>query len=154
MGQQEPPGEEGTALGAQLVASGDLADQAVIPGLFGRGGERRSAHTVVRIEVDGAAALMRPPGQKPPLIDINQPPPAPAAFELHVRQLGPATDVTQRLVRHIQEWDHAGRPRQILQQIRVLPSEMAYTTAEGESLLDQEGAKLVLTMVQSTSESR
>jgi protein-L-isoaspartate(D-aspartate) O-methyltransferase len=151
---QEPSGEEGTALGAQLIAAGDLADQAVIPALFGFGGERKAIHTFVLIEAGGAAALMRPPGQKPPLFDINHPPPAPSVFELHVRQLGPATDVTQRLVKYIQEWDRAGRPRQVLQQIRLLPSEMAYTPAEGESLLEQEGAKLVLTTAQRTSKSR
>ena len=141
---REPPGEEQTVLGAQLVAGGDLADQGIIPALYGFGGERRSMHTVVLIEADGAAAMMRPPGQTPPLIDITHPPADPLAFELYVRQLGPGTDVAQRLVESIQAWDRAGRPRPICSQIRALPTEMAYTPAEGELLLDQKGTKLVI----------
>ncbi len=101
-------------------------------------------HTFVLIEADGAAAMMRPPGQTPPLIDVNHPPHDPPAFELYVRQLGPGTDATQRLVKRIQDWDRAGRPERRCRQIRALPAEMAYTPAEGELLLDEKGTKLVI----------
>jgi protein-L-isoaspartate(D-aspartate) O-methyltransferase len=144
MGLQEPPGEEQTALGARLVAGGDLADQDVIPALYGFGGEAKSMHTSVLIETDGAAAMVRPPGQTPPLIDVNHPPQDPPGFELYVRQLGPGRDATRRLVKSIQDWDRAGRPERRCRQIRALPAETAYIPAEGELLLNQKGTKLVV----------
>jgi protein-L-isoaspartate(D-aspartate) O-methyltransferase len=142
MSLQEPPGEERTALRAGLVAKGDLADQDLIPALHGLGGEWKAMHTFVLIEADGAAAMMRPPGQRPPLVDINHPQ-DPVPFELHVRQLGPDPHAAQCLVESIQEWDRAGRP-ETRWHIRALPAEMAYTPAEDEFLLDQEWTKLVI----------
>jgi protein-L-isoaspartate(D-aspartate) O-methyltransferase len=144
IGVQWPQGDETTALPARLSAGGDLADQNVIPALCGFGGEIKAMHTFVLTEADGGAAMMRPLGQTPPLIDVNHPPADPPAFELYVRQLGPGTDATQHLVERIQDWDRAGRPKRRCRQIRALPAEMAYAPAEGELLLDRKGTKLVI----------
>ena len=66
----------------------------------------------IKIEVDGAAALMRPPGQIPPFwLDFEHPPDEPPAFELYVRQLGPGPGAAQRMVKRSQDWDRAGRPQ-------------------------------------------
>jgi len=134
--------EETAVLRASLSARGDLADQGVIPALFGVGGEWKSRGTIVLIEADGAAAMMRPPGQIPPLVDVNHPQDH-VPFEVYVRQLGPGTHAAQCFVSSIQEWDRAGRPEPRWH-IRALPADMAYTPAEDEFLLDQEWAKLVI----------
>jgi hypothetical protein len=137
-------GQEGTALRAGLSARDDLADLDVIPALSGLGGEWKSIHTFVLIEADGAAAMMRPPGQRPPLVDINHPHPQdPVPFEVYVRQLGPGTHAAQRMVRSVQAWDRAGRPASRWH-IRALPAETAYTPGEGEFLLDKAWTKLVI----------
>jgi protein-L-isoaspartate(D-aspartate) O-methyltransferase len=137
-------GNERADLRAGLSARGDLADQQVIPALWGLDGERKGMHTFVLIEAGGAAALMRPPGQTPPLIDVDHPPDhPPTAFELYVRQLGPDSHAGQCLVETIQDWDGAGRPEPNWH-IRALPAEMAYTSKEGEFLLDRKWTKLVV----------
>jgi protein-L-isoaspartate(D-aspartate) O-methyltransferase len=135
-------GKEGRLLHAGLTARGDLVDQDVIPALFGLGGEWKSLTTMVLIGADGAAAMKRPPGQRPPLADVNAPGDR-TPFEVYVRQLGPGSDAAQRLVASIQEWDRAGRPKSRWH-IRALPADMAYPLAEGEFLLDREWTKLVI----------
>ena len=139
---QGPLGDEETTLGAGLSARGDLADQDLIPALSGTGGEWKAVGTFVLIEVDGAAAMMRSPGQRPPLVDINHPQ-DPMPFEVYVRQLGPGTHAAQCLVESIQDWDRTGRPEPRWQ-IRALPAEMADTLEEGEFLLDHKWTKLVI----------
>jgi hypothetical protein len=99
-------------------------------------------NTVVLIEADGAAAMARPPGHRPPMVDINHPH-DPVPFEVYVRQLGPGAYAAQCMVESIQDWDRAGRPEPRWH-IRALPAEMAYTPAEEEFLLDYGGAKLVI----------
>jgi protein-L-isoaspartate(D-aspartate) O-methyltransferase len=138
---QGAQGDERTDLRAGLSARGDLADQEVIPALWGLGGERKGIHTFVLIEAGGAAALTWPPGQMLPLVDDNHSPDA--AFELYVRQLGPGPHAAQCLVASIQDWDRAGRPETDWH-IRALPAEMAYTPAEDELLLDRKWTKLVI----------
>lgn len=145
MGLQEPQGEEKTAVRARLAARGDLADQDIIPALSGLGGEWKSLNAFVLIEADGAAAMMRPPGQRPPLVDVNHPH-DPAPFEVYVRQLGPGTHAAQCMVESIQDWDRAGRPKSRWQ-IRALPADMEYAHAEGEHVLDYGGAKLIVRYV-------
>jgi protein-L-isoaspartate(D-aspartate) O-methyltransferase len=142
IGLQGLQGNERTVLRAGLVAKGDLADQDVIPALSGIGGEWKAVSTFVLIETDGAAALMRPPGQRPPLVDINHPQ-DPTPFEVYVRQLGPGNYAALRLVESVQKWDRAGRPKSRWH-IRALPAEMAYTPAEDEFLSDREWTKLVI----------
>jgi hypothetical protein len=99
-------------------------------------------NTMVLIEGDGAAAMVRPPGQRPPLTDVNSPLDR-TPFEVYVRQLGPGSYAVQRLVAAIQEWDRAGRPRSRWH-IRALPAEMSYSPKEGEFLLDHKWTKLVI----------
>jgi protein-L-isoaspartate(D-aspartate) O-methyltransferase len=141
---QGSQGQEGAATRAGLSARGDLADQDVIPALSGLGGEWKSINTFVLVETDGAAAMMRPPGQRPPLVDINNPHlQDPVPFEVYVRQLGTGTRAAERMVRSIQDWDRAGRPASRWH-IRALPAETACTPGEGEFLLDREWTKLVI----------
>jgi len=142
LGLQGLQGEERRLLHAGLTAKGDLADRDDIPAGFGLGGEGKSTNTAVLIEADGAAAMMRPPGQRPPLADVNSPWDR-APFEVYVRQLGPGSYAAQSMVRSVQDWDRAGRPKSRWQ-IRALPAEMAYISAEGEYVLDYGGAKLII----------
>jgi hypothetical protein len=142
IGLQGLRGEGRRLLHAGLTARGNLADQAVIPALSGLGGEWKSMNTMVLIEADGAAAMMRPPGQRPPLTDVNSPWDR-TPFEVYVRQLGPGSYAAQRLVESVQKWDRAGRPKSRWH-IRALPAEMAYTAREGEFLLDRKWTKLVI----------
>jgi hypothetical protein len=111
----------------------------------------KAMHTVALLEAESAAAMMLPPGQIPPLIDVNHPPQGPPpTFEVYVRQLGPRGNAAQRLVNLIQEWDRAGRPESQWHtpaskwHIRALPGDMAYTPSEDEVWLDREGTKLVI----------
>mgnify|MGYP000615062634 CR=1 FL=1 len=106
---QGAKGDERTDLRAGLSARGDLADQEIIPVLWGLGGEKKGIHTFVWIEADGAAAMMWPPGQRFSLVDANHSPDR--LFEVYVRQLGPGSGAAQRMVKRIQEWDRAGRPQ-------------------------------------------
>ena len=108
-GHQGAQRDERTDLRAGLSARGDLADQEIFPALWGLEGERKGIHTFVWIEVNGAAAMMWPPGQTPPLIDDQHSPDA--AFELYVRQFGAGHQAAHYLVACIQEWDRAGRPQ-------------------------------------------
>jgi hypothetical protein len=99
-------------------------------------------NTMVLVDADGAAAMMRPPGRRPPLTDVNSPWDR-TPFEVYVRQLGTGSYAAQRLVATIQEWDRAGRPESRWH-IRALPAEMAYIPTEGEFLLDRKWTKLVI----------
>jgi hypothetical protein len=105
---QSTQGDERTDLRAGLSARGYLADQEIIPALWGLSGDRKGIHTFVWIKADGAAALMWPPGQSPPLVDEHHSPDD--AFELYVRQFGESQVAAHCLVACIQEWDRAGRP--------------------------------------------
>ena len=151
MALQQPPGEATTGLRAELVARGDLADREVIPGLWGLGEPLKAMHTFALIEAECAAAMMLPPGQIPPLIDVNHPPQGPpTTFEVYVHQLGPEYHAAQRFVELIQNWDRAGRPESQWHipasrwHIRALPGEVAYTPVEDEVLLDRKATKLVI----------
>lgn len=133
----------GTGLAAGLCATGDLADKNLIPALFGRGGEWKQMNTFVWIEPGGAAAITRPPGVIPPLVDPNHPFDD-EPFELYIRQLGPSTSATERLLKHIQYWDRAGKPSSSRWHIRAIAAEKEYHPAEGEYLLERPYTKLVI----------
>lgn len=143
MGVQRSQDNKETGSWASLCATGDLADQNIIPSLLGYGGEWKSMYSVVMIEPDGVAALMRPPGQIAPLVDINHPQDK-LLFELYVRQLGPGTSATQRVLQHIQDWDRASRPTSSRWHIRAIPAEMEYHPTESEFLVNKPWTKLVI----------
>ncbi len=129
---------------ARFSATGELADRGIIPPLFGFGGEWKSVHTVVLVESDGLAALMRPPGQAAPLEDMNKLFADPIPFELYVRQLGPGGIASRRLLKMVQDWDQAGKPGSAALHLRAIPAEIEYNPAQGEYLLDKPWTKLVL----------
>jgi len=62
--------------------------------LSGIGGEWKAVGTFVLIEADGAAAMMRPPGQRPPLVDINHPANANTVRVVNFSPNTPMIDVT------------------------------------------------------------
>jgi protein-L-isoaspartate(D-aspartate) O-methyltransferase len=129
---------------AGLTATGELAEQDSVPQLMGFGGEWKSANTMVLVEPGGMGVLVRPPGWKAPLMDMNRFGEEDTPFELHVRQLGPGTSAAQRMLQAIQGWEHAGRPGTSRMRLRALPAEVEYTPVEGEFLLDMPYTKLVL----------
>jgi protein-L-isoaspartate(D-aspartate) O-methyltransferase len=142
---QESQVEQRTRVGGSLAAAGELADQNLIPPLFGFDGERKAMYSVVMIEADGMAALMRPPGQTVPLIDIFDPGDKDnTSFELYVRNFGSGTNAGQTLLEHIQGWQQAGRPSSSKWHIRAMPAETEYHPAQDEFLLEKPWTKLII----------
>lgn len=132
-----------TGLPATLCAKGDLADQNIIPSLAGVGGEWKAMYSAVIIEPDGMAALMRPPGQTAPLINIlhsedNVP------FELYVRNFGPGSNAGQRLLEYVQNWDQAGKPTSTRWHLRAIPAETEYHPTDGEFVVNKPWTKLII----------
>lgn len=100
-------------------------------------------YSAVLIESDGIAAMMRPPGQIVPLVNIfhdedNLP------FELYVRSFGPGANAGQHLLNYIQNWDQAGRPDSSGWQIRGIPAETEYQPVDGEFVVDKPWTKLII----------
>ncbi len=129
---------------ARLSAMGDLADRGIIPPLVGFAGEWKSAHTVVLVESDGLAALMRSPGQVAPLEDLDKAFADPTPFELYVRQFGPGGKAARRLLKIIQGWDQAGKPASASSHLRAIPAEIEYSPTQGEYLLNKPWTKSVI----------
>jgi protein-L-isoaspartate(D-aspartate) O-methyltransferase len=143
IGLQELQEEQQPGLLATLGAMGELADQNLIPSLAGMGGEWKAMYSAVLVEADGMAALMRPPGQTAPFINVMHPEDN-TPFELYVRQLGPGTHASQRMLNYVQNWDQADRPTSLRWQIRTLPAETAYQPAADEFLVEKPWTKLVV----------
>jgi len=135
--------ERQTTIGASLAAMGDLADQNLIPSLYGFGGEWKAMYSPVMIEPKGMAALMRPPDQIAPLMDMNRfndnmP------FELYVRNFGAGTKAAERLLEYVQRWDQAGRLTSFKWHIRAIPAETEYQPAEGQFLVNKAWTRLII----------
>jgi protein-L-isoaspartate(D-aspartate) O-methyltransferase len=143
LGLQELQAKQPTGLIANLCAMGDLADQNIIPSLAGVGGEWKAMYSGVLIEPDGMAALMRPPGQIAPFIDMSHPDDQ-VPFELYVRKFGLGTNAEQRLLEYVQHWDQAGRLTSLGWHIRGIPAETEYHLAPGEFLVNKPWTKLIV----------
>jgi protein-L-isoaspartate(D-aspartate) O-methyltransferase len=142
---QESQTKQRTHVTGSLAAMGDLADQNIIPSLFGFEGEWKARYSPVILEADGMAALMRPPGQIPPLVDIfNSGDNFTTTFELYVRRFGPGPNAAQRMLKYIQDWDRAGRPNSSKWLIRGIPAESEYHPANGEFLVNKSWTKLII----------
>ena len=139
----ESQGKKQRGLAVTLCANGDLADQNIIPSLVGNGGEWKAMYAFLMIEPDGMAALMRPPGQTAPLMDIMHPDDN-TPFELYVRNYGPGPNAAQRLLEFVQNWDRAGRLTSLQWHIRGIPAETEYQPADGEFLVNKPWTKLVI----------
>jgi len=142
-GIHESQANQETSLPADLCAMGDLADQNIIPSLAGVGGEWKAMYSAVIIESDGMAAMMRPPGQIAPLVDVFHPEDN-TPFELYVRSLGPGTSAARHMLKYIQNWDQAGRPNSSMWHIRAIPAETEYHSADGEFLVNKPWTKLII----------
>jgi hypothetical protein len=130
-------------LKATLVAKEDLADQNIIPSLAGNAGEWKAMYSAVLIERDGMAALMRPPGQIAPLIDMFNPEDN-VPFELYVRNFGPGTNAAERMLQYVRIWDQAGKPTSLRWKIRAIPAETEYHPADGEFLVNKPWTNLII----------
>ena len=142
-GLHESQASQQTSLLATLAAMGDLADQNLIPSLAGVGGEWKAMYSAVIIEPDGMAALMRPPGQLVPLVDISHPEDN-TPFELYARNLGPGKNAGQRLLDYVQHWDQAGKPNSSRWHIRAIPAEAEYRPIDGEFVVNKPWTKLII----------
>jgi protein-L-isoaspartate(D-aspartate) O-methyltransferase len=130
---------------ASLAAMGELAEQNVIPSLFGFDGEWKAMYSAAAIEPDGMAALIRPPGQIAPLIDMFNPGDKyNTNFELYVRNLGSGTKAGQQVLEYVQAWEQAGRPTSFRWHIRAIPAETEYHTTNGEFLVNKPWTKLII----------
>lgn len=127
-----------------LVAEGDRVDRGLVPPLIGLGGEWKSVSTSVLLDETGLVALMRPPGQSAPLIDINELYASNAAFTLFVRQFGQAEVLAQRLLEQVKAWDEAGRPASENLLIRAYPKHTGYTPSADEWVVEKQWTWLVL----------
>lgn len=142
-GLQETQANQQTGLPADFCAMGDLADQHIIPSLAGLGGEWKAMYTAGIIESDGMAAMMRPPGQVAPLIDVMHPDDN-KPFELYVRNFGAGTTAGQYLLDYIQNWDRAGKPTSLKWLIRGIPAETEYHLIDSEFLVNKPWTKLII----------
>jgi protein-L-isoaspartate(D-aspartate) O-methyltransferase len=140
---QESQAKRQTGLPADLCAQGDLADQNVIPALAGNGGEWKAMYSSAIIELDGMAAMARPPSQIVPLMDIMRPDDN-TPFELYIRNLGTGTKAGQCLLEYIQNWDQARRPTSLSWRIRAIPAETEYQAMDSEFLVNKPWTKLII----------
>jgi protein-L-isoaspartate(D-aspartate) O-methyltransferase len=142
---QQLQGKPQAGLVGSLAAMGELADQNIYPSLFGFEGERKARYSAVMVESDGIAALISPPGQVAPLIDVMNPGDRyNTTFELYVRNFGPGTNAARRMLEYIQDWDRAGKPSSLQWQIRAIPAEIEYDLNDGEFLVNKPWTNLVI----------
>jgi protein-L-isoaspartate(D-aspartate) O-methyltransferase len=127
-----------------LLAKGDMVDRGLVPPLVGLGGEWKSVSTSVLLGETGLVALMRPPGQPAPLIDINEFHIASNSFTLFVRQFGRAEDLAQRLIEQVKAWDEASRPASENLLIRAYPKWAGYTRSVDDLVVEKQWTWLVL----------
>lgn len=143
IGLQELQAKQPGSLSATLVALGDVADQDIVPPLVGVGGEGKAMYSSVVIASDSIAAMMRPPGQTAPLVDMMHPDDN-APFELFVRNFGPGTQAGQCMLEYIQDWSRAGKPTPLRWLIRGISAETEYHPSEGEFLVNKPWTKLIV----------
>jgi protein-L-isoaspartate(D-aspartate) O-methyltransferase len=127
-----------------LVAKGDMVDRGLIPPLIGLGGEWKSISTSVLLGETGLVALMRPPGQPAPFVDVNELYASHSAFTLFVRRFGRAEVLAQRLLEQVKAWDEAGRPASENLLIRAYPKYKGYTPSADEWVVEKQWTWLVL----------
>jgi protein-L-isoaspartate(D-aspartate) O-methyltransferase len=132
----------------RLVAEGDVVERNIVPPLMGLSGERKSASTVVLLDETGLAALMRPPGESVPLVDISElfarGSPFMVPFALFVRQFGSDASLAQRLIADIRAWEAAGRPSPDAMRIRAYPKDSEYGPSPGELVVERRWTRLVI----------
>ncbi len=130
---------------ATLEATAERAGDAAIPALMGFGGEWKRTETLLLLETDSMAALMRPPADPLTFIDWNDPDahPPKAPFEIYVRSLG-GSEAAKRLLELVQRWDAAGQPGTHRLHLRALPAEADAGPRAGEFVLEKPWMKLFL----------
>ena len=131
--------------GRALIAQGEMVDRGIVPPLAGySGSEWKVASTGVVTGDKGLVALMRPPGQSVPLIDLNDPSASDTPFPLFVRQFGTDESLAQRLLAQVRAWDEAGRPSPTGLRIRAYQKDSDYVLSESEFVIEKKWTRLIL----------
>jgi protein-L-isoaspartate(D-aspartate) O-methyltransferase len=122
-----------------LTAQGEVAEQGIVPALFGFSGEWKSCFTSGVVNEHGLCLLMRPSNQPLPdnLMD-------PSPFRLFVRQFGPSERLAPELIDQLLAWDNAGRPSVENLHVRAYPPDIDYTLLPDEYLVRKRRTQLIL----------
>jgi protein-L-isoaspartate(D-aspartate) O-methyltransferase len=125
-----------------LSAEGELANNGIVPYLFGWQGLRTVFATSGVLDESSLAVLMQPDGQ-PPAPDA----PRDAPFELFVRSFGPSDAPAQRLIDHVVAWDAAGRPATWRLEVKAYPRDSSYVPLASEVIIPKRWTQLVLSWI-------
>jgi hypothetical protein len=117
---------------------GPGAETGPVPHLFALAGQYATSAGL--LEAGGAAFLMRPPGEAPPVERVVAPP----AFDLFLRVFGEAGPLARRLLDAIGAWDVAGRPGTDGLRILAYPIEADYRAAADEIVVARDWTRFVL----------
>ncbi len=109
-----------------------------VPHLFALAGQYVSSAGL--FEEHGAAFLMRPPGEAPPVERVCVPP----AFDLFLRVFGESAALARHLLDEIRAWDVAGRPGTEGLRILAYPIEADYRAAADEIVVARDWTRFVL----------
>jgi protein-L-isoaspartate(D-aspartate) O-methyltransferase len=114
-----------------LSATGELAQPAVVPPLFGQVGEY--CFTTGLCSQTGLCLCTRAPDQAeyvPFSVDA-------APFELYLRQFGSDDGLAQRMLNQVLSWNRIGRPSGQQLPIRAYPKGARYTTARDQAVIQK-----------------
>ncbi len=129
-----------------LTAMGALAQQNVVPDLFGVTSTYQATlglleGTTLCVLVRSAArsANMEPPANIQTCMEVDAP-----AHMLCVRRFGPDEQLAERLIEHLSAWERAGRPSTTGLRISAYPQDVPSTPSVGEIIIAKRCTRLVL----------
>jgi protein-L-isoaspartate(D-aspartate) O-methyltransferase len=129
-----------------LTAMGALAQQNVVPDLFGVTSTYQATlgllgGTTLCVLVRSASrsANRESPGDIGACMEVDAP-----ARTLRVRRFGPDEQLAERLIEHLSAWERAGRPSTMGLRIRAYPQEVPYTPSVSEIIIAKRWTRLVL----------
>ena len=129
-----------------LTAMGALAQQNVVPDLFGVTSTYQATlglleGTTLCVLVCSAArsANREPPADIQTCLEVDAP-----ARTLSIRRFGPDEQLAERLIEHVSAWERAGRPSTMGLRIRAYPQEVPYMPSVGEIIIAKRWTRLVL----------
>jgi protein-L-isoaspartate(D-aspartate) O-methyltransferase len=121
-----------------LERQGPETGESPVPHLFALA--RQYASSAGLFEGRGAAFLMRPPGEAPPVERVCDPP----AFDLFLRVFGESAALAWHLLDEIRAWDVAGRPGTEGLRILAYPIQADYRAAADEIVVARDWTRFVL----------
>ena len=129
-----------------LTAMGALAQQNVVPDLFGVTSTYQTTlglleGTTLCVLVRSAvrSANREPPADIQTAMGVDVP-----ARTLSVRRFGPDEQLAERLIEHLSAWERAGRPSTTGLRIRAYPQEVPYAPSAGEIMIAKRWTRLIL----------